>query len=98
MKKVTRRKRTRNWTTPPESGTLPECNYAMAALASRHVDGITVLGGLVLNATASGGRPVNITLSRKASQLPDGNTGSQLSAARAANGAGQPLTGTAAGP
>ena len=38
-----------------------------------------ILGGWELSgvATASTGRPVNITLSRKASQLPDGNTGSQ---------------------
>ena len=39
----------------------------------------TIFGGWELSgvATASAGRPVNITLSRKASQLPDGNTGSQ---------------------
>jgi len=38
-----------------------------------------ILGGWEVSgiATASSGRPVNITLSRKASQLPDGNTGSQ---------------------
>ena len=39
----------------------------------------TIFGGWELSgvATASAGRPVNVTLSRKASQLPDGNTGSQ---------------------
>jgi hypothetical protein len=38
-----------------------------------------ILGGWELSgiATASSGRPVNITISRSASQLPDGNTGSQ---------------------
>jgi hypothetical protein len=38
-----------------------------------------IFGGWELSGigTASSGRPVNITLSRKASQLPDGNTGSQ---------------------
>jgi hypothetical protein len=39
----------------------------------------TILGGWDLSglATASTGRPVNITIKRSASQLPDGNTGSQ---------------------
>jgi hypothetical protein len=38
-----------------------------------------ILGGWEISGigTASSGRPVNITLSRKAGQLPDGNTGSQ---------------------
>jgi hypothetical protein len=38
-----------------------------------------LLGGWELSglATASSGRPVNITIKRSASQLPDGNTGSQ---------------------
>jgi hypothetical protein len=39
----------------------------------------TLFGGWELSgiSTASSGRPVNITISRKAGQLPDGNTGSQ---------------------
>ena len=39
----------------------------------------TLFGGWQLSglATASSGRPVNITIKRNASQLPDGNTGSQ---------------------
>ena len=41
--------------------------------------GARILGGWEVSGigTASTGRPVNITLSRKANQLPDGNTGSQ---------------------
>ncbi len=41
--------------------------------------GSRILGGWEVSGigTASSGRPVNITLSRKSSQLPDGNTGSQ---------------------
>jgi hypothetical protein len=39
----------------------------------------TIFGGWQLSglATASTGRPVNVTIKRSASQLPDGNTGSQ---------------------
>jgi hypothetical protein len=46
---------------------------------SDHSLASTIFGGWELSgvATASTGRPVNITLSRKASQLLDGNTGSQ---------------------
>ncbi|HKD07919.1 MAG TPA: TonB-dependent receptor [Bryobacteraceae bacterium] len=48
--------------------------YQLPFLRSSKIFGGWELSGI---ATASSGRPVNITLSRKAGQLPDGNTGSQ---------------------
>lgn len=48
--------------------------YQLPFLKSSKIFGGWELSGI---ATASTGRPVNITLSRKAGALPDGNTGSQ---------------------
>jgi hypothetical protein len=48
--------------------------YQLPFLRSSKIFGGWELSGI---ATASSGRPVNITLSRKAGALPDGNTGSQ---------------------
>jgi hypothetical protein len=48
--------------------------YQLPFLRSSKIFGGWELSGI---GTASSGRPVNITLSRKASALPDGNTGSQ---------------------